>query len=131
MPNSVVVKLWRSIYNKGKTQNPPIAAAIATAFLYLAWSVRAGGPLFRPTTYNLAGYYSTAAVLTLSIVPYTIVTMRPTNNALMALAQSSKELTAAEETQSRDLLKKWVFLNGIRGLLPLAGALVGMAAAWI
>ncbi|PWY90381.1 DUF1772-domain-containing protein [Aspergillus sclerotioniger CBS 115572] len=131
VPTSIIVKLWHSFYNKGKTQNPPIAAATATAFLYLAWSVRAGGPLFRPTTYNLAGFYSTAAVLTVSIVPFTIATMRKTNNALMSLAQSSKDLSAAEETQSSDLLKRWVFLNGIRSLLPLVGAAVGMAAAWV
>ncbi|PYI35345.1 DUF1772-domain-containing protein [Aspergillus indologenus CBS 114.80] len=131
LPSSVVVKLWWGFYEKGKTQNPPIAAATASAFLYLAWSVRAGGPLFRSAAYNRAGLYTAAAVLTLGIVPYTILTMRPTNNALIALAQSLKDLTAADETRSRDLLAKWTLLNGIRGLLPLAGAMLGMVAAWI
>ncbi|RAH69911.1 DUF1772 domain-containing protein [Aspergillus aculeatinus CBS 121060] len=131
IPSSVVVKLWRGFYEKGKTQNPPIAAATATAFLYLAWSVRAGEPLFRSAAYNRAGLYTAAAVLTLGIVPYTILTMRPTNNALLALAQSPKDLTAADETRSQDLLKKWTSLNSLRGLLPLSGATLGMLAAWI
>ncbi|RAH73277.1 DUF1772 domain-containing protein [Aspergillus aculeatinus CBS 121060] len=128
-PQGLIVKLWRKVYDKGKAQNPPVAAATATAFLYLAWSVRAGGPLFRHSQYSLTGLYTTAAILTLSIVPYTIVTMRPTNNALIRLAQTPEDLTSAGVKESSTLLNRWVFLNGIRSLLPLVGGMLGVTAA--
>ncbi|KAI9042947.1 DUF1772 domain-containing protein [Aspergillus affinis] len=128
VPQGVILKLWHKMYEAGKAQNPPIAAAAASAFFYLAWSGREGGHLFRHARFNLAGLYSTAAILTLGIVPYTIVTMRSTNNTLIGLAQSSKPLTNTEETKSRNLLGRWVVLNGIRSLLPLAGALFGITA---
>ncbi|XHF98732.1 hypothetical protein AWENTII_002271 [Aspergillus wentii] len=127
---SAAVKLWKKMYDAGKSQNPPIAATTAAAFLYLAWSVRRGAPLIHSTTYSLAGLYATAATLTVSIVPYTIVAMRPTNNALIKLA-GSRDLTAAEETQSNDLLGRWIVLNGIRSILPLVGGLVGITAAFL
>ncbi|RDW64417.1 DUF1772 domain-containing protein [Aspergillus mulundensis] len=129
---STVVKLWNKVYDAGKAQNPPVAATTAAAFLYLAWSVRHlhGALLFRPTTDNRVALYITAATLTVSIVPYTIVTMRPTNNALIQLARS-RDLTTAEETQSNDLLGRWILFNGIRSILPLVGGLVGITAAFL
>lgn len=126
VPPGTVVKLWNKIYDAGKSQNPPVAATTAAAFLYLAWSVHPGSP----TTYNLAGLYTAAAVLTVSIVPYTILTMRPTNNALIKLAKSRGELTSTEVAQSNDLLGRWVVLNGIRSLLPLLGGVVATTAAY-
>ncbi|GKZ63366.1 hypothetical protein AnigIFM60653_007614 [Aspergillus niger] len=127
VPPGTVVKLWNKIYDAGKSQNPPVAATTAAAFLYLAWSVHPRSP----TTYNLAGLYTAAAVLTVSIVPYTILMMRPTNNALIKLAKSRGELTATEVAQSNDLLGRWVVLNGIRSLLPLVGGVVAITAAFL
>ncbi|KAL2812896.1 DUF1772-domain-containing protein [Aspergillus cavernicola] len=130
-PPKLLVKQWRNMYEAGKTQNPPIAATTAAAFFYLAWSVREGGPLFRQATYSRAGLYSTAAVLTLSIVPYTFVAMRTTNGSLLDLASSPTEFSERATTASGTLLDRWGFLNGIRSILPLAGGLMGMAAAVI
>lgn len=121
------VKLWKKIYDAGKSQNPPVAATTAAAFLYLAWSARPG----IRTTYNPAGLYTAAAILTVSIVPYTIVTMRPTNNALIKLAKSQADLTAADVLQSNGLLGRWMVLNGIRSLLPLVGGVVAITAAFL
>lgn len=116
------------MYEAGKTQNPPIAAATASAFTYVAWSVRRNPTLFVSAAYGGFGMYTVAAVLTLSIVPYTIAAMKNTNNALLELADSKGDLLTSRAEVER-LLDRWITLNWIRSLLPLAGGLAGIAAA--
>ncbi|KAF3406331.1 Noranthrone monooxygenase [Talaromyces pinophilus] len=124
----VTCKLWRNMYEAGKTQNPPIAIATASAFAYVAWSVRRNPTLFVSAAYGGFGMYTAAAVLTLSIVPYTLAAMRNTNDALLKLADSKEDLLASR-AEVEALLDRWTTLNWIRSLLPLAGGLAGIAAA--
>jgi hypothetical protein len=79
-------KLWKTIYQRGKSQNPPIAAATSSAFLYLTWSVRSGTALSRVARPNASVLYGLAAVLTVGIIPYTLAVMSTTNNAILAKA---------------------------------------------
>lgn len=128
VPPATLAKQWRNIFENGKTQNPPVAAAVAASFFYLAWSVRAGGPLFKQTAYSRAGLFSTAAVLTLGIVPYTMLAMTSTNNALLEKVKSAPEVSDKETAR---LIEKWTTLNALRGYLPLAGAAVGIVASFL
>ncbi|KAB8067973.1 DUF1772-domain-containing protein [Aspergillus leporis] len=130
-PPLLVVKQWRKVFEAGKAQNPPIAALTGAAFLYLAWSVRVGAPLFQRAAYSRTGLYVAAATLTFSIVPYTFLTMSTTNNELLKMERLSTDLSSHDTKESAKLLDKWVTLNGIRSLLPLAGGLMGMVAAFI
>lgn len=116
------------MFENGKTQNPPIAAAVAASFFYLAWSVRSGAPLFRPTAYSRSGLFSAAAVLTIGIVPYTMLAMSSTNNALLEKASSTPEIS---DTETSRLIEKWTTLNTVRGYLPLAGAVIGLMASFV
>ncbi|PGH16073.1 hypothetical protein AJ79_02053 [Helicocarpus griseus UAMH5409] len=132
LPSPVLAKLWRNVYEKGKTQNPPIAIATAAAFFYLSWSVRSGTLLFREAAENAATLYCTAGLLTLGIVPYTIAMMKTTNNALNEKAkavQSEPAVKVGAGDETEELVRKWTALNGVRSLFPLAGALVGAYAA--
>ncbi|KLJ05797.1 hypothetical protein EMPG_10770 [Blastomyces silverae] len=131
-PPSTLAKLFRNIYHLGARQNPPIALTTAAAFFYLAWSVRSGTALFRQTAENTASLYCAAGVLTLSIVPFTLIAMMKTNGALLEQAkvvesEPTVKVGAREETER--LLCRWIGLNGVRSLFPLAGALVGLYAA--
>lgn len=129
LPVTNMVKLWRNLYESGKSQNPPIAALTASAFFYLAWTTRSSSPLFRQVPRNSTALYGTAAILTLSIVPYTIVTMSSTNNALLAKTKLDSEPPAQASAEIEDIVNDWVTLNGLRSLLPLVGGLLGMFAA--
>ncbi|KAF3399898.1 Noranthrone monooxygenase [Penicillium rolfsii] len=128
VPPATLVKQWRNMYENGKTQNPPVAAAVAASFFYLAWSVRSGAPLFRQTAYSRSGLFSAAAVLTIGIVPYTFLTMSSTNNALLEKASSAPEIS---DTETSTLIEKWTQLNMVRGYLPLIGAVVGLVASFV
>ncbi|KAL3429921.1 hypothetical protein BDV09DRAFT_189693 [Aspergillus tetrazonus] len=109
--------------------NPPVAAITAASFVYLAVlsSLRSSPPiLFRAAPYSRAGFYASAALLTLGIVPFTLVAMSSTNNALIAGQRGS---VAATDARIEGLLQDWVALNRVRSLLPLLGSLTGIAVA--
>lgn len=126
VPSAILVKQWRYTFEKGKSQNPPVAAATAAAFAYLAWSVRSGSPLRSLAPKNSIQLYCTAAILTMGIVPYTIVAMSSTNNRLLAKSEATEETLV--DVEAKELLQRWTFLNGVRSSLPLAGAITGLIA---
>ncbi|KAL2436722.1 hypothetical protein ABEF95_013508 [Exophiala dermatitidis] len=127
-PSTTLAKQWSYIYNRGKVQNPPVAAMTAGAFFYLAWSARTTAPQSQ-----LPLLYGSAAAATLGIVPFTLLLMNSTNSKLIRhTAASSKELSPGAQ-QSKDeeivrLLGTWTTLNAIRGLFPLVGAVIGLVA---
>jgi hypothetical protein len=135
---------WREIYETGKRQNPPIAGLTATSFVYLAvFSSRKSSSsppllLFRGgPPYSRAGFYASAALLTLSIVPFTLIAMSSTNNALIDVCESQKQrgtgtgaaAVVATDARIEELLRDWVALNRVRSLLPLLASLMGIAVA--
>lgn len=124
------VKQWRRVYETGKAQNPPVAAGTSAALFYLAWSFRAGTPLYRQTKYSLSGLYCAAAVLTLGIVPFTFTAMARTNNTLMSRSKEELEPSKRISTELDDLLRKWISLNGVRSLFPLVASFVGIFAVF-
>ncbi|KAF9887102.1 hypothetical protein FE257_010596 [Aspergillus nanangensis] len=129
LPLSLAVKTWRNAYELGKAQNPKIAAVTAASFLYCAWAVRAGTSLAPLTPRNSPLLYGVAAVLTVGIVPWTLGVMMPTNNRLLAKADSKGELSQQSCAEVEPLLQKWIKLNVVRGLLPFLGAISGVIAA--
>ncbi|KAK0638324.1 Anthrone oxygenase encC [Lasiodiplodia hormozganensis] len=124
-----LTRLWRYNYELGKAQNPPIAALTAASLSFLAWSSRAAPmPLY---------LYGAAAALTVGIVPYTIATMRITNNKLIKKSEEigrqglSAQVSVDEEMEVQELLKRWTWLNGIRSILPALGGIAAFLAATI
>ncbi|KAJ5725765.1 DUF1772-domain-containing protein [Penicillium malachiteum] len=121
----LLAQQWKSLFETGKAQNPPIAATVAASFLYLAWSVGQGAALYKNVVYNRVALYLAAAALTVGIVPFTIITMSGTNKLLLQKAQSTSE----SDREVPGLVKQWTGLNFARSLLPLAGAACGIIAA--
>jgi len=62
-----------------------------------------------------------AAGLTIAIYPFTVLLMGSTNDALMNAAD-----TGIGKEMARSLLERWGVLNLMRGLLPLAGGVIGL-----
>ncbi|KGO69875.1 Protein of unknown function DUF1772 [Penicillium italicum] len=129
IPSVTLAKQWKKLYEAGKAQNPPIAAVTASAFFYLAWSVQSGRLIVRGALSSRPALYCFAGLLTLSIVPYTIIAMSKTNAALLTTATSDSKVADKASTDVDELVHKWISLNGFRSLLPLVGGLVGIFAA--
>lgn len=126
VPANTLAKQWKRLYGVGKARAPPIAATVAASFVYLAWSVRSGPPLFRKSPYSRSGIYLVAAILTVGIVPFTMVVMAPTNGVLSKMTESDGQLDDGEVVE---LVERWTVLNRIRSLFPLVGGLCAIAAS--
>lgn len=129
---------WKTLYNHGKVQNPPIAAISACSLYYLAYAVRSHSAHYsRFAGESTGAFYAGAAFLTLGIVPWTLVVMTSTNDRIAAVA----EIEAGNETEEKSkggglsdeefdgLLGRWQVLNGIRGVFPLVGGVLGLFLA--
>jgi len=129
---SQVTQQWRWAYNVGKVIFPSLAASSALAYTYLAYALKHS---------KISQTYLAAAAVTMSIAPYTLAVMLPTNKRLMERAarkdvtpkQGEQEENAQqreyEDRQIPDLMVMWAWLNAIRGLFPLVGAVIGASAA--
>ena len=132
---SEIKQQWLWLFNKGKVTFPPLAATAALANLYVAYALYVGAR----SDSKLAPWYIVAAVSTLSIGPFTALMMIPTYDSLERLAKggaaaAEKDEEKVKETDEEDgefirLLTKWARWNSVRALLPLTGAVVGLAAA--
>ncbi|KAE8355655.1 hypothetical protein BDV28DRAFT_31061 [Aspergillus coremiiformis] len=127
-PASSLVKQWRNFFENGRAQNPPIVALSAAAFLYLAWSVRPGSSGASHVPYNSALWYCAAAALTLGTIPFTLIVMNRTNEALAQKAKCDAESVNKDHEEVDRLVRKWKTLNGVRSLLPLLGCIAGVVA---
>ncbi|GIJ82143.1 hypothetical protein Asppvi_000646 [Aspergillus pseudoviridinutans] len=125
---STAAKLWANIYNTGKLQNPPIAAATAAVLFYLAWAVRDGTALSLLVGPNSSLLYAASGALTVGIVPFTLTFMMGTNRELEAKVGSKDEIEATR-TEVESLLERSGVLNAVRGGLPLVGAVAAALAA--
>ena len=94
---------------------PKFAGGVAAAYLYTAYETRRRGGIWKG--------FAVAAALSMAIVPYTLLFMSPTNNALHAIAGGAHIVAESEVT---DLINKWGVLNLVRSLFPLAGGVAGI-----
>ncbi|KAM0349779.1 hypothetical protein ACHAPU_003610 [Fusarium lateritium] len=116
-PTSAIV--WQELFNRGFALMPKLAATTALAYTYAAYvSYKAG----RDWKGLAAG-----GILTVAIVPFTIVFMSSTNSLLFKAASGTLE---ASQDDVAKLIGRWGVLNLIRSLLPLAGTMIGLSAAF-
>ena len=104
----------------------------ALSYTYLSYN------LLHTAYHDMAQIYALAALVTGSIVPYTLVFMRSVNGKLNHKVQDSKELDRSEEMNESkaqkgehtdELLGWWSILNAGRGFLPFIGACLGIYAS--
>jgi hypothetical protein len=125
--SDVLSKQWKYCYEIGKAQNPPIAIATASSFVYLAWTVYSKAGLHPSSQKNGVMLYSAAAALVVGVVPLTLLAMATTNDKLSARAKQQLS-TKSDDKEVGELLETWTFLNGVRSLFPLAACVAALAA---
>lgn len=110
---------WAGIYNRGKVLGPQIAGLSLLGYGYLAYR--------RRVVENQPGWgkFIGAAALTIAIVPFTLIVMDPTNQALLLAADGSIPIG---DVAVKELLLRWKDLNLIRSIFPLAGAVLGISS---
>ncbi|KAJ5894974.1 hypothetical protein N7495_006665 [Penicillium taxi] len=121
---TTLAQQWSCLYATGKARAPPIAVTVAASFLYMAWSVRAGTHFFKNARVSRSALYSVAACFVVGIVPFTLVMMASTNNALLGLP-----VAPLADSSVLELMEKWTSLNRARSCLPLIGGVCGIVAS--
>ena len=131
-PNTLLVREWKTTYGRGVAASPALAIVSTLSFVWLSYS------LSFTLNHHKAEMYALAAVATGSIVPFTLIFMKSVNGKLNHKVENSKHLNRMEEMNetkdkkgehSQELLDWWAVLNFTRGLLPLAGASLGIYAS--
>lgn len=115
VPTQLLAQQWAGIYNRGKLLGPQAAVLSLLGYGYLMYD--------RSRQRRGWGVYLGAMALTIGIVPYTLIFMDRTNQALLGVAEGANVLGAEAV---RELLVRWKGLNLVRSLLPLAGAVLGL-----
>ncbi|KAI4252649.1 MAG: hypothetical protein LQ352_004172 [Teloschistes flavicans] len=131
--NTLLVREWRTTYNRGVAAAPALTIVSTLSYVYLSYN------LAFTLNQHKAEVYALAALVTGSIVPYTLIFMTKTNGKLYQKARDSKHLDRVvefDESKSKksdnaqQLLAHWSVLNFIRGLLPFTGACLGFYASF-
>ncbi|KAK9245919.1 hypothetical protein V1506DRAFT_537019 [Lipomyces tetrasporus] len=109
---------FRTFYTAGLTIFPFLVILPTASFAFLAWRVATG---------RMA--YGFAAASTFVAAPFTLLVQGMTTKAIISKADvvESKTRGGSEAEGLEALLDRWALLNGIKGLLPLLGAVVGLS----
>jgi hypothetical protein len=116
-PASVSTPIFTDFYNAGKISLVPLGIFSASCSAMVAY--------LNPSQREL---WAIAAVATISQVPWTVLVMMKTNLRLIEISESSVEQEKAGKDEVVGLLRKWAWMNGVRGSLALVGGLVGLWA---
>ena len=81
--------------------------------------------------WEISTLYGTATLLTLGIIPFTLIFMRGNLSALVSKANMDAVSADKSGLEIQRLISKWIALNTIRSMLPLAGSVVGMIATFL
>ncbi|KAJ3792531.1 hypothetical protein GGU11DRAFT_693308 [Lentinula aff. detonsa] len=123
--------IWHNLYNRGKSTVPPIAISTAAAFAYATYAIP--NPFSLKLIQRSRNLLAVAGLFTVAIVPFTLLLMKSTNDALHAKAlavqeRSRKGLDTLLDDGTRELLSNWNILNFVRGIFPLAATGFGISA---
>jgi hypothetical protein len=116
----LLAQQWQAMFNMGKVAAPTVAVVSVAAYAYTAYD--------RSKRHLYWTRYAAAGALTLSIIPFTLIFMHPTNQSLLQIASGGATAAVVNDDSVRALITKWAGLNLIRSLLPLGGAVVGLWA---
>ena len=110
---------WARMYHYGHHILPGLAVSTSLLHSWVSFARASAGEPW--------AVFALASLTTVSIAPFTWVSMGATNRELFRLGEGgAKEPLKLEMGTVRELVVRWTWLHFVRGLLPAAG--VGMAA---
>lgn len=128
-PKQVMVQQWRKLFNLGLVWVPPTAVLASASLGYVAYASRSASEReFGDKSGTASGWkgIALAAAGILSIIPFTLMFMKPTNNTLIAESNGAGQLA---EREVKALVEWWSRLNLVRGLIGATGTAVGIWSA--
>ncbi|KAE9371814.1 hypothetical protein N431DRAFT_426415 [Stipitochalara longipes BDJ] len=131
-PTPLMLRQWVNMFHVGKSVGQPSSIVIALSYFYLAYASHSSS-LSHFLGNTVAVSYTVAGLLSMSIAPYTLTVLMPTNLAILAreeeVSRAEKEGKSVEpkkgEESAQVLLKRWAVLNLGRMVLLLGSAVLG------
>jgi len=113
----------RALFSSGSHIFPQLATLSSAGFAYLAYHAPAGT--------NARLQYAVAAAGVIGIAPWTVFVMKGTNMTLVAIEKEGEEgvRKAGGEERVKGLMKRFRWMNAVRGGIMAVGAGVGAWAA--
>ncbi|KAI4127297.1 MAG: hypothetical protein LQ338_003257, partial [Usnochroma carphineum] len=108
---------WVRVYHYGHRIYPALAITTCLLYSYAAYAKHAT---------NTSGWrvFTTAAAMTIGMLPFTWVFMTTTNNALFRVQRQGEKSGKLGEVEA--LVRRWRGLHFVRCLFPLGGAVLGL-----
>ncbi|MDI1492790.1 MAG: hypothetical protein OHK93_004573 [Ramalina farinacea] len=128
-PKQVMVQQWRKLFNLGLVWVPPTAVLASASLGYVAYASRSASKRDFGDVGGDASRWkgiAFAAAGILSIVPYTLMFMKPTNDKLIAESNGAGHLA---EREVKALIEWWSRLNLVRGVIGATGTAMGIWSA--
>lgn len=113
-----LLRHWSRIFLNGHIKGPIIC--LTTTALY---GIAAVSKYWAGDTWAV---FAAAGLITISMVPFTLTAMAPTNNALFRLESEVKKGNIPPWSDAERLVQNWNRFNAIRAFFPLAGAIMGL-----
>lgn len=122
---------WTRIYRYGHQVLPGMAIGTFLLYSFECFQRRRAQ---KPKPWRLLAL---AALVTISIIPFTLLIMKPTNDELFRLESVTRMVQPGEQlvvkvmaiNQAKGLVVKWAFMHAIRSTFPFIGAVIGAVAA--
>lgn len=93
------------------------------AYWYAAWS-------YRNTDSNLSMMHIVSGTITMSMIPFTWIFILGVNTKLFRAIGDQTTSQVVNIDRIRGLVQRWRWLNVVRAMFPLTGAIVGMVAVY-
>lgn len=103
------------MFIRGMAIMPKIAVTVALSYAYAAYDSHSRGGYWK-------GYLGAAATV-VGIIPFTLIFMKSTNDALITASKGGASFNTIEVSE---LVSRWGLLNLTRSFLPLTGAVTGL-----
>ena len=118
-----LLRHWAHLYRYGGLYMPAVSVAATGLYGYGALGKR---------TSNRKQWiiYAAAGATTITMVPFTLLMMAPTNKTLLrleALASASATASAVGLSRVQKLVMRWAWLHAVRSVFPLMGGILGLA----
>ncbi|KAK3394606.1 hypothetical protein B0H63DRAFT_51959 [Podospora didyma] len=128
-PTPLMLQGWKKTFLRGRATMPLSGAIAAASYFFLAYSGRGGRA------------YAYAGALSVGIIPYTLVLMKSTNNALLDAAEQMEAdallaggddkvvVTLEQERSAKYLVDHWGMLNLGRVAMLATASAVALAVS--
>ncbi|RKF62993.1 Anthrone oxygenase encC [Erysiphe neolycopersici] len=116
-PTPLLLSQWKNIYTIGSRTAPKMALITSTAMAYVSYHFCSSSE---------GKLWALASVLAISIIPYTIVVVFPTNKFLEEWHK--KEGLGIDRKDVDEKINEWTYKHSIRTYLTLSGGLIALFA---